>query len=211
VTVSVSWFGDRAVMIAVQDADARDAVMSAVVDALPGMGVRAGMRSVLVEVAQPDPRLLGAVEAAVATAGTVRAARTKDPRAVVIPVAYAGSDLADVASALAISAEALVAAHRAQPWSVAMMGFAPGFAYLVPDGEPVLPWHSVPRRARPRERVPAGSVAVAAGMSGVYPVEMPGGWHLIGETDVTLFDPRDDAAPSLLRHGDRVRFVDRTS
>ena len=82
------------------------------------------------------------------------------------------------------------------------LGFAPGFAYLggLPDRL------VAPRRATPRERVPAGSVAIAGEHSGVYPRSMPGGWNLIGRTDAVLFDP-DREPPSLLEPGAAVRFV----
>ncbi len=88
-----------------------------------------------------------------------------------------------------------------------MMGFAAGFGYLVPTGPSLLDWSAVARRDRPRDRVPAGSVALAAGMSAVYPEAMPGGWHLIGQTSVRMFDATDAGSPSLLHPGDLVRFI----
>ena len=77
----------------------------------------------------------------------------------------------------------------------------------MPDGRSLLDWSSVSRRDRPRDRVPAGSVALAAGMSAVYPEEMPGGWQLLGRTPARMFDAAHESAPSLLRHSDTVRFV----
>jgi KipI family sensor histidine kinase inhibitor len=82
-----------------------------------------------------------------------------------------------------------------------MIGFVPGFAYMAA----VDPRLSLPRRPTPRERVPAGSVAIAAGQTAVYPSETPGGWHLIGRTPMKMYDPAL-AEPSVLRPGDRVRF-----
>jgi KipI family sensor histidine kinase inhibitor len=83
-----------------------------------------------------------------------------------------------------------------------MIGFAPGYPYL--GGLP--PRLHLPRRATPRKAVPPGSVAIAAGMTGIYPARLPGGWHLIGRTDQRLFDPQADR-PCLLDPGDDVRFV----
>jgi KipI family sensor histidine kinase inhibitor len=84
-----------------------------------------------------------------------------------------------------------------------MIGFMPGFPYL--GG--LDPRIAAPRKAEPRMRVPAGSVGIAGRQTGIYPLESPGGWQLIGRTDIRLFDPRRDP-PALLRIGDRVRFVE---
>jgi KipI family sensor histidine kinase inhibitor len=121
-----------------------------------------------------------------------------------IPVIYDGPDLADVASATGLDAAGVVAAHTATPWRAAFAGFAPGFAYLVRDDGASL---SVPRRVEPRTRVPAGSVAMAAGYSAVYPRASPGGWQLIGRTDRPMWDLLRDP-PALLTPGTRVRFVE---
>jgi KipI family sensor histidine kinase inhibitor len=120
---------------------------------------------------------------------------------VVVSVRYDGEDLDTVAQAWDCSSDEVAERHAAAEFTVAFCGFAPGFAYCTSD--PPLP--AVPRRAEPRARVPAGSVAVAAEYSGVYPREMPGGWQLIGITRATLFDPRRDP-PALLAPGTRVRF-----
>jgi KipI family sensor histidine kinase inhibitor len=129
-----------------------------------------------------------------------------DADEVVVDVVYDGDDLAECATLLGISADALVGAHTAARWRVAFTGFAPGFGYLVSAD-----WtYDVPRLASPRPRVPAGSVGLAAGFSGVYPRETPGGWRLIGRTDAILFDPAragaDAASPALLAPRTRVRF-----
>jgi len=86
-----------------------------------------------------------------------------------------------------------------------MMGFAPGFGYLIPDGRSLVDWSKLARRSDPRAEVPAGSVAIAAGMSAVYPANMPGGWHLIGQTAALVFDV-DRSPPALLAPGDVVTF-----
>ena len=120
---------------------------------------------------------------------------------VVIEVAYDGDDLDEVGRITGLGAAGVVAAHTSTPWRVAFGGFVPGFAYLV-GGDPRL---VVPRRAEPRTRVPAGSVALAGEFSGVYPRETPGGWQLIGRTDAVLWDI-DRADPALLVAGMTVQF-----
>ncbi|GAA3809611.1 allophanate hydrolase subunit 1 [Sphaerisporangium flaviroseum] len=122
---------------------------------------------------------------------------------VTIPVVYDGADLADVAALTGLSEHEVVDAHTGTPWTVAFSGFAPGFGYLV-GGDPRL---DVPRRTESRVRVPAGSVALAAGFSAVYPRESPGGWQLIGHADVEVWDVTADP-PALLRPGMRVRFAE---
>lgn len=125
-------------------------------------------------------------------------------REIVIPVCYGdefGPDLLEVAAHAGITHHEVVARHTATEYTVAMLGFAPGFPYLL-GLDPAL---HVPRRANPRTRVPAGSVAIGGAQTGIYPRELPGGWHLIGRTPLTLFDP-DRKPPCLLAPGDRVRF-----
>jgi KipI family sensor histidine kinase inhibitor len=128
-----------------------------------------------------------------------------EPATVEIPVIYDGPDLADVAAATGLDAAGIVAAHTATAWRAAFAGFAPGFAYLIRDDDTRL---SVPRRVEPRTRVPAGSVALAAGYSAVYPRASPGGWQLIGRTDRPMWDLLRDP-PALLTPGTPVRFVER--
>lgn len=119
-----------------------------------------------------------------------------------VPVVYDGPDLGEVARLTGLGEDAVVARHCGSPWRVAFGGFAPGFGYLV-GGEPAL---HVPRRAQPRIRVPAGSVALAGEYSAVYPRQSPGGWQLIGRTDLAVWDPGRDP-PALLAPGRWVRFV----
>ena len=119
----------------------------------------------------------------------------------VIDVVYDGADLTEVAGLTGMAAGEVIAAHTGTPWRVGFGGFAPGFAYLV-GGDPRL---HVPRRAEPRTRVPAGSVALAGEFSGVYPRESPGGWQLIGRTDAVLWDV-ERPQPALLTPGMWVRF-----
>ena len=124
-----------------------------------------------------------------------------DASLVTIPVRYDGSDLEAVADATGRSVDEVIELHSGVTYHVYMMGFAPGFAYLG-DLDPAL---HLPRHATPRTRVPRGSVGIAGAQTAVYPVETPGGWHLIGTTDLALFDARRQP-PALLRSGDRVRF-----
>jgi KipI family sensor histidine kinase inhibitor len=119
----------------------------------------------------------------------------------VVPVRYDGADLDDVAARTGLSRDDVIARHSAREYHVLALGFLPGWAYLGPL-DPAL---KLPRRTTPRTRIPAGSVAIAGLQTGVYPRVSPGGWHLLGTTDVVLFDPERDR-PSLFRPGDRVRF-----
>jgi len=146
-------------------------------------------------------RLAAEVEALFAVSQTIEdRGRTFD-----IPVLYggeAGPDLDEVAAKAGIAAEEAARLHASQLYHVYMLGFLPGFAYLGSVPEPL----RLPRRATPRARVPAGSVAIASDMTAVYPLESPGGWHLIGSTPVVLWDMARQEEP-LLKPGDRVRFV----
>jgi len=125
-------------------------------------------------------------------------------RTVEIPVCYGGGygpDLELVANRAGLPAEEVCRLHASAGYLVHLIGFSPGFPYL--GGLPV-PLHT-PRQAQPRIRVPAGSVAIAGAQAGIYPIETPGGWNLIGRTPLKLFRPTEDP-PSLLAPGDRVRF-----
>lgn len=119
-----------------------------------------------------------------------------------IPVSYDGEDLAAVAETVGLTVGQVVERHSTAHYVAAFCGFAPGFAYLT--GLPAE--LRLPRRATPRTSVPAGSVAIAAEYSAVYPRSSPGGWHLLGRTGLALFDPDRDP-PALLAPGTRVRFV----
>lgn len=144
-------------------------------------------------------------------AGPPTSAEVSDDDEVVIGVHYDGPDLHDVALHLGWTTGAVVASHTSTRWRVEFMGFAPGFGYLVPDDpEDRCPPCELPRRNESRPRVPAGSVAVAAGYSAVYPGVSPGGWNLLGHTDSPLWDAAADP-PTPLRAGTIVRFTDRES
>ncbi len=130
----------------------------------------------------------------------IETASTVEP--LLIPVCYDGPDLTETADALGITETELIDRHTKHLWRCAFVGFAPGFGYLEsPDAD-----LTVPRRDRSRTSIPAGSVALAGGYSAVYPRKSPGGWRIIGRTEVTLWD-LDRTEPALLRPGTRVRFV----
>jgi KipI family sensor histidine kinase inhibitor len=156
-----------------------------------------GHRTVLVTWDDEPPELIELAEAALRD----DEAATKGA-SVEIPVRYDGPDLEQVARLTALSPEDVAARHMRSEFIVGFLGFAPGFAYLL-GGDDRL---RVERRAEPRERVPAGSVALAGPYSGIYPRESPGGWQLFGSTTTVLFDASRDP-PALLSPGDRVRFV----
>ncbi len=114
----------------------------------------------------------------------------------------AGPDLAQAAILAGLSPTAFVEAHAEPLYEVACLGFLPGFAYLL--GLP--PALALPRRDAPRLRVPAGSVGIGGAQTGIYPLDSPGGWQLIGRTEARLFDPAAEP-PTLLLPGDRLRFL----
>ena len=122
-----------------------------------------------------------------------------------IPTRYDGADLDEVAAKTNLSPAQVIELHAGREYLVYCIGFAPGFTYC---GE--LPAElDVPRRSAPRMTVPAGSVAIAGRQTGIYAVESPGGWNLIGHTDVRLFDVAA-IPPARLKPGDRIRFSPRT-
>ncbi|WP_024873486.1 5-oxoprolinase subunit PxpB [Tolumonas lignilytica] len=126
-------------------------------------------------------------------------------RLVEIPVRYGGEwgpDLADIAAHTGLNVDEIIRIHSEAEYTVFFIGFQPGFAYL--GGMPVE--LTTPRRSSPRQAVPAGSVAIGGAQTGIYPKTSPGGWQILGHTDVVLFDPSRDE-PSLWMPGDRVKFV----
>jgi KipI family sensor histidine kinase inhibitor len=146
-----------------------------------------------------SPRLR---QALAATADKAPPARGNLHEIVVEYGGAAGPDLLALAQQAGMDPATYIEAHAAVEYTVAFLGFQPGFPYL--RGLPSA-LHA-PRLASPRVRVPAGSVALGGGYCGIYPASGPGGWHLIGRTEAVLFDPQR-GAPALLQPGDRVRFV----
>ena len=180
-------------------------IATAVKDAgLPVTDIVVAYRSVMVYV-DPLSDQAGAVEPALRDI-----AAAAPPQAVVsgplvdVPVCYDGPfgpDLGDVAAFGKCSVDDVIALHLALEYRVYVVGFVPGFAYMAS----VDPRIAAPRRSSPRLRVPAGSVAVAAGQTGIYPAETPGGWSLIGRSPLRPYDP-DRPEPFLFHPGDRVKF-----
>jgi len=171
---------------------------------LPVTDVVVGYRSVMVYV-DPLSEQARTVERRLSE---IAASQTWAPdesgRFVDVPVCYdgpCGPDLAEVAAFAACSTDEVIERHLAIEYRVFVVGFVPGFAYMAS----VDPRIAAPRRQSPRSRVPAGSVAVAAGQTGIYPAETPGGWSLIGRSPIKPYDP-DRAQPFLFHPGDRVRF-----
>lgn len=122
-----------------------------------------------------------------------------------IPVVYGGDDgpdLDDVCAAAGLDHDAFIALHSGSTYEVELVGFTPGFVYIGGLDERL----KIPRRDEPRQSVPAGSVAIADGRTGIYALKSPGGWSIVGRTSYTLFDV-DAAEPFPVRAGMRVRFV----
>jgi KipI family sensor histidine kinase inhibitor len=213
--------GDAAVLVDVAmgategdpGADARVQWLAHAVDELratdPGFGPAVpGSTSVLVPVDPLDP----GVDGAIARLGPVLARMVAEPPApteagplIDVPTRYGGAhgpDLDEVATLHDLRPPDVVDIHASVEYRVRFLGFAPGFAYLggVPDAI------QTPRLATPRERVPAGSVAIAGPNTTVYPFDTPGGWRLIGWTDARIWD-LGRHPPALLLPGHRVRFV----
>ncbi len=203
--------GGAALLVEVADTDAALALrahLAGLVEQASGVWgavdhLVVGARTVLVALRHTSRRSdVGKACLAEAT-GLVATVTDASADVVEIRVRYDGPDLAEVAQLLGLSRDEVVRAHTGTTWRVGFGGFAPGFAYLV-DGDPRL---QVPRRAEPRTRVPAGSIALAGGFSGIYPQDSPGGWQLVGTTEAVLWDADRDP-PALLAPGRSVRFVE---
>ncbi len=211
---SISRLGDTALLVHLAGVDAPppfDAVHAAarVLDQAGLPGAIEAVSAFETVAVYYDPSLTShdalarAVRRALATDSPDDAARPT-PREHLISVVYDGPDLSEVATRTGLTRDEVIARHAAVRYTVHALGFVPGFGYL---GE-VDPRLHLPRRDRPRTRVPAGSVAIAGTQTAVYPGVTPGGWHLIGRTDVSLFDVDRDP-PALLAAGDHVRFIPR--
>ena len=223
--IGIEWLGDRALLLRVGTGidvalNARVHAMARALRAaqLPGVAdIVPAYASVTVhydplrwndlECAQPPGEQLAqrALETALSSGNlAVPAPSELSKRVVEIPVCYGGEhgpDLAEVARLAGLDESAVIARHVCGEYHVAMLGFAPGFPYLL-GLDPTL---HAPRRANPRTRVPAGSVAIGGAQTGIYPCELPGGWQIIGRTPLALFDAARDP-PALLAPGQRVRF-----
>lgn len=198
--------GDRACIVDLPDLDSvlalaailRERRFPGVIDIVPAARTvlvrcadRASARRVSAEVAGLPARI----------AGFARTMLGETARVAVIDVVYDGADLAFVGARTGLGTAGVIAAHTAARWTAAFGGFAPGFLYLTGGGGAL----DVPRRDTPRERVEAGSVALAGGFSAVYPGASPGGWQVIGRTSARVWDAAREPA-ALLAPGDTVTF-----
>ncbi|ASF38342.1 allophanate hydrolase subunit 1 [Halobacillus halophilus] len=131
--------------------------------------------------------------------------KVPEPRTIEIPICYGGKygpDLSYVAEYTDLKEDEVINRHMNGNYIVYMIGFAPGFPYIGGMDETI----STPRRDDPRLEIPAGSVGIAGSQTGVYPITTPGGWQLIGQTPLQLFQPEEDP-PSLLQAGDKIKFT----
>lgn len=212
-TATVETLGESAMLIHLGDRidaelNARAIALAAAVRAanLPGvLDVAPAYASVCVRYAparaDARERILALISPLV---DNVSAAAAQAAGLVEIPVCYGGEygpDLGEVAQHAGLAANDVIARHSGVDYQVAMLGFAPGFPYLLGLDSAL----HAPRRASPRTRVPAGAVAIGGAQTGIYPRELPGGWNIIGRTPLRLFDVERDP-PALLAAGMRVRF-----
>jgi len=195
-------FGDAALVVGTRSAEAAGALgaafRSAGVDGV--LDVVDGLESVLV-VYEPEAVDFDTLADRLRSV-TARPLARRDPQAIVLPTTFDGPDLDEVGRISGLGRDGVRRALLGVTLRVAVLGFTPGFAYL--SGLPKS-LRRVPRRPKPRPSVPAGSVALAGGHAAVYPQSTPGGWQLLGRTDVALFDP-ETPPYALLRPGDLVRF-----
>ncbi len=196
-------YGDRAVLVELGDPGEAAAWSSAIRHALHGrpgvVDVVPAARTVLV-VVEPGSLPLAQLRAVLGSIEP-RAVEPGPDEIVEIPVHYDGADLGAVAAMAGLEPAEVVQLHSAAVYTCAFCGFAPGFAYLTGLDVRL----QLPRRATPRPKVPKGSVAIAAEYCGIYPNDMPGGWHLLGRTDAVLWD-LGRADPALITPGTHVRF-----
>ncbi|WP_052669777.1 5-oxoprolinase subunit B family protein [Nitriliruptor alkaliphilus] len=165
------------------------------------VGLVPASRTLLV---QFDPaRTSGATIAGVVRDLDPHVAPSAPTREVEVPVVYDGEDLEQVAELTGLGVRGVITAHTGQVWTVGFVGFAPGFGYLVGEDRRL----HVPRHPHPRSSVPVGAVGLADEFSGIYPRRSPGGWRLIGRTEVTVWDVAREP-PALLEPGAQVRFVE---
>ncbi|NYF97470.1 carboxyltransferase domain-containing protein [Janibacter cremeus] len=194
--------GDVGLLVELTDLD-EVLAMHAELDRAPPEGVVDMVPAARTLLLTIDPSVTTATSVAEVVRGTtLRPGARRHTGDIEVPVTYDGPDLAEVASLTGMSEREVITAHTEQEWTVAFCGFAPGFGYMVRPDERL----NVPRRTDPRTKVPPGSVALAGGFSSVYPRESPGGWQLIGRTDVVPWDLTRDP-PALFSPGVRVRFV----
>jgi 5-oxoprolinase (ATP-hydrolysing) subunit B len=192
-------YGERALLAEV--ADGSVVTMAAALAGTPGVGELVPAARTLLVPFDPALTTPDHVARAIMTASTADPAVSMQYELIVLPVRYDGPDLETVARQVGCDTGDVVRRHTGADYTVAFCGFAPGFAYLT-GLDPSL---HLPRLATPRTSVRAGSVGVAGEFTAAYPRSSPGGWHLLGHTDVQLWD-LDRRPPALLTPGTRVRF-----
>ncbi len=189
--------GDRSVLVELDDPAEVHRLRAAALAANVGREVVPGWRTLLLTT-DGDPRaLVDEVKRLDTTTATPIATQHHE-----IPIRYDGEDLADVAEASGLTLAEVVELHARAEYVVVLLGFSRGFPYLTGLPEQL----RLPRLSTPRTKVPAGSVGIALDQCGIYPMASPGGWRLIGRTDLPVFDETRDP-PNLLDIGDTVRFV----
>lgn len=201
-------FGEAAFLVELEQRidPAVAAQARSIADAWEAEGHGPGLPTYAAALLRFDPLALDADSAEAAAKRIAKSAMgspaTRPGKLVEIPTRYDGEDLEEVARMSGLSVAELIAAHTGREHHAYFVGFVPGFAYLGSTDPRIV----APRRPSPRPRVPSGAVAVADGQTGVYPSPTPGGWRLLGSTDVRMFDVQRDP-PALIRSGDRVRFI----
>jgi len=196
---ALSWrrFGNDGVLLDFDNGDIASRWCRAINESALDARARPGWRSVLVESSMSSAALTEAISKLPLDIVAHRAAKE-----ITIDVIYNGDDLDNVAAAVSMSREEVIARHCAPLYTVVCLGFSRAFPYL--SGLDQRLW--LPRHDTPRVRVPVGSVAIAVDQAGIYPQASPGGWHLLGHTNAVLFDGSREQ-PSLVQPGDHVRFV----
>lgn len=212
-TPSVRWLGDSALRVEWPDSvDVVLANQAAVAAAerlrawrLPGVTDLIPAYRSLVVLYDPDVTTRATVARVITRVLGQEGGVVRAPRRFWVPVCYGGEwgpDLTDIAERVGLTPAEVIALHAGRDYHIFTVGFAPGFPYAGPLPERL----RVPRRARPRTRVRPGSVAIADWQTGIYPVASPGGWHLLGHTPLSVFDPAANP-PVAWGPGDVLRFV----
>jgi inhibitor of KinA len=212
--ISIVPLAESALLVRLSDKEIVDPAIAAQAAALAGAIERLGLPGITDVVPAFttvmvcfDPREVNPADLGAQIDRVASEALTTEPplgRRVTIPVAYGGAfgpDLDDVANHAGLAGDDVIARHAGVDYIVSVMGFAPGWAYLL--GLP--PKLAIPRLTNPRTRIPPGSVAIGGDQTGIYPLATPGGWRLIGRTPVRMFDP-NRAEPFFFHAGDTVRF-----
>lgn len=203
-------FGDSAVLVELEQRFDEGVVSRAraIADAWEAEGSGDAIPAYASVLLRFDPLVLrpqdAAIRARLISEAPQESAAAGPGRLVEVPTRYDGPDLAEVAALSGLTPGELIELHAGREYTAFFLGFTPGLAYC----GMLDPRIRAPRLASPRSRVPAGSVAIADGQTTVYPLDSPGGWRLIGRTELRLFDPDRDP-PVLVAAGDRLRFVPR--